>query len=79
MKKLIEDWSIEIHHRETIEELGSFIEERVFDGFVTANFLWLRFYNGNVQNAEKFVSQKNLEITNLALDYLQFQYPGKKP
>lgn len=27
MKKLIEDWSVIIHHRETIEELGSFIEE----------------------------------------------------
>lgn len=59
--------------------INSFIEERVFDGFVTANFLWFRFYNGNIQNAEKFVSQKNLEITNRALDYLQFQYPGKKP
>ncbi len=59
--------------------INSFIEERIFDGFVTANFLWFRFYNGNIQNAENFVSQKNLEIANRALDYLQFQYPGKKP
>jgi len=27
MKKIIEDWSIILYHRETIEELGSFIEE----------------------------------------------------
>jgi hypothetical protein len=59
--------------------IDSFADERVFDGFVTANFLWLRFYSGNLQNAEKFVTQKNLTITNDALRNLQTIYKGKKP
>lgn len=59
--------------------IDAFLEERIFDGFVSANFLWLRFFTGNIQNAEKFVIQNNLLITNRALDYLQFQYSGKKP
>lgn len=59
--------------------INSFAEERVFDGMVTANFLWLRFYSGNLQNAEKFAKQKNLIISNKALRYLQTGYRGKKP
>lgn len=59
--------------------VNSFVEDRVFDGVVTANFLWLRFYNGNIQNAENFAVKKNLEITNLALEYLQNNYEGSKP
>lgn len=59
--------------------INSFAEERVFDGIVTANFLWLRFYSGNLQNAEKFAEQKNLTITNDALRNLQINYKGKKP
>lgn len=57
----------------------AFIEDRVFDGFVIANFLWLRFYNGNVYNAEKFVREKNSIITGRALDFLQYEYKGMKP
>jgi TM2 domain-containing membrane protein YozV len=59
--------------------INSFVEDRVFDGVITANFLWLRFYNGNIQNAENFAVKKNLEITNLALEYLQNNYEGSKP
>lgn len=59
--------------------INSFIEDRVFDGVMNANFLWLRFYNGNIQNAENFAVKKNLEITNLALEYLQNNYKGSKP
>lgn len=59
--------------------VNSFIEDRVFDGIITANFLWMRFYSGNTQNAEKFALQKNLEISNKALNYLQFQFKGEKP
>ena len=59
--------------------VNSFVEERIFDGFVTGNFLWLRFYNGNIHNAGKFAVEKNQEITNRALDYLQFEYSGMKP
>ncbi len=57
----------------------AFIDERIFDGFVTGNFLWLRFYIGNIQNAEKFANEENVKIANKALSYLQFQYNGEKP
>jgi len=59
--------------------INSFAEDRIFDGIMVGNFLWLRFYSGNIQNAEKFAVQKNLVITNTALNYLQYQYHGIKP
>jgi hypothetical protein len=59
--------------------VNAFIEDRVFDGIMVTNFLWMRFYSGNTQNAEKFAIQKNLQISNKALDYLQFKFSGKKP
>ena len=59
--------------------INSFVEDRVFDGIVVGNFLWLRFYSGNIQNSEKFAEQKNLQISNSALDYLQFKFSGLKP
>ncbi len=59
--------------------INSILEDRVFDGIITANFLWLRFYLGNIQNAEKFVLQKNLKISNNALYFLQYNFSGKKP
>ena len=59
--------------------INAFVEDRIFDGIVIGNFLWLRFYSGNIQNAEKFAIQKNLQISNSALYYLQYQYKGEKP
>jgi tetratricopeptide (TPR) repeat protein len=59
--------------------INSFMEERIFDGIITANLLWLRFYNGNVQNAVKFAEEENLKITNEALLFLQTEYSGEKP
>lgn len=59
--------------------INSFIEDRVFDGIMVSNFLWMRFYSGNIQNAEKFALQKNLEISNSALLYLQNIGGIKKP
>lgn len=59
--------------------VNSFVENRIFDGVMTANFLWLRFYLGSVNNAEKFAVGKNLEITNSTLKYLQNNYNGEKP
>jgi hypothetical protein len=59
--------------------INAFAEDRIFDGIVVGNFLWLRFYSGNIQNAEKFAVQNNLLISNKALDYLQFHFQGKKP
>ncbi len=59
--------------------IKSFIDERIFDGIIIANFLWLRFYRGNLQNAEKFAMEKNLIISNKAMNYLQFEFNGLKP
>ena len=59
--------------------INSFVEDRIFDAIIIGNFLWLRFYSGNIQNAEKFAVQKNLEISNKALEYLQYQFMGERP
>ena len=59
--------------------INAFVSQRVFDGFMVANFLWLRFYRGNLQNAENFAKEKNLIIANKTLHYLQFEYKGLKP
>lgn len=59
--------------------INSFVADRIFDGLVVGNFLWLRFYNGNLQNAVKFTDEENLKITNEALNYLQTGYQGTKP
>ncbi len=59
--------------------INAFMEDRVFDGLMVGTLLWWRFYSGNIQNAEKFALDKNLEKTNSALRYLQNNYIGKKP
>lgn len=59
--------------------VDAFIDDRIFDGLVTANFLWMRFYLGSIQNAEKFAVEKNIAASNEALNYLQNEYTGLKP
>ncbi len=59
--------------------INAFIEDRVLDGLLIGSLLWWRFYSGNIQNAEKFALEKNLDITNSALRYLQNYFNGKKP
>ena len=59
--------------------ISAFQANRIFDGIMVGDLLWLRFYNGNNQNAEKFAIEKNLEISNGALLYLQRIYKGEKP
>jgi len=59
--------------------VNAFVGDRIFDGLAVTNFLWLRFYQGNLQNAEKFVGEKNIQITNEALYFLQHNYLGLKP
>ena len=59
--------------------ITAFQANRIFDGIMVGDLLWLRFYNGNNQNAEKFAVEKNLEISNNALIYLQNVYTGVKP
>jgi tetratricopeptide (TPR) repeat protein len=59
--------------------INSFAEDRVFDGIITANLLWLRFYIGGIQNAEEFARENNTEVINKTLLYLQNEYKGLKP
>lgn len=59
--------------------IHSFSTDRVFDGFAILTLLWQRFYRGNIQNAGQFAVNKNIEIANDALIYLQNQFKGIKP
>ncbi len=59
--------------------VNAFVEQRVFDGLAVANFLWFRFYRGNLENAEKFAVEKNIQISNESLKFLQNNYKGEKP
>jgi tetratricopeptide (TPR) repeat protein len=59
--------------------VNSFIDERIFDGFAVGTLLWSRFYRGNIENAGNFAKEKNLEIVNKALFYLQNEFEGLKP
>jgi len=59
--------------------INSFVEDRIFDGVVIAELVWLRFYRGAIQNAEEFAVEKNLEVANKSLRYLQNEYKGIKP
>lgn len=59
--------------------INAFMEDRIFDGVMIGTLLWWRFYSGNIQNAEKFAAEKNLQITNSALHFLQLNYSGNKP
>ncbi|NWF90738.1 MAG: hypothetical protein HXY50_14920 [Ignavibacteriaceae bacterium] len=57
----------------------AFLADRVFDGLMMLNFLDFRFYNGNIQNAEKFAVEHNREISDWMLNYLCNNYRGEKP
>jgi hypothetical protein len=59
--------------------INSFVDDRIFDGIITGNLLWLRFYVGGIQNAEEFAKERNTEIINNKLFYLQNEYKGLKP
>ena len=59
--------------------INSFVEDRAFDGIVIGSLLWMRFYRGNVQNAEQFAIEENLKISNKAYRYLKEDYTGLKP
>lgn len=63
----------------TYLSIQAFTADRIFDGLITADLLALRFYNGNLQNAEKFAENHNDEISNWMLNYLQNNYRGEKP
>ncbi len=53
--------------------------ERMFDALMVANFLWLRFYNGNVYNAELFAEENNRRIDDEAIIHLLDSFEGETP
>jgi len=59
--------------------INAFVSDRIFDGLVVGSLLWLRFYRGNVHNAEKYAVEKNISIANNMLEYIQNNYKGRKP
>lgn len=59
--------------------INAFNSDRIFDGIITANLLWFRFYRGNFQNAEKFAMEKNFMITNQTLQFINDGFDGLKP
>jgi len=63
----------------TYISVNAFMAERVFDGIIVADFLAFRFYNGSLQNAEKFAIEHNSEVSDWMLKYLENNYRGLKP
>jgi tetratricopeptide (TPR) repeat protein len=59
--------------------VNAFVASRAFDGIIIAELGWLRFYKGNIENAESFAVNKNFEVANKALNFLQNEYKGLKP
>jgi TM2 domain-containing membrane protein YozV len=57
----------------------AFQANRVFDGVMTGSLLWLRFYAGGYQTAGTWADERNTEIYNDALRFLEREYKGKKP
>lgn len=57
----------------------AFTANRIFDGIMTGNFLFFRFYNGNLENAELFGQNHNTRIKNSILSFYQNNYNGLKP
>jgi hypothetical protein len=58
---------------------GLFSADKVLEGILTTDLLWLRFYNGNVENAGKFARENNAELHDNLLEYLQNNFKGIKP
>lgn len=59
--------------------ITAFLDERILDGLLISNLLWLRFYRGGIENAGNNAVEKNKTITIDALNYLQKTFMGKKP
>ncbi len=58
---------------------NAFSDGRIIEGFLVGDLLWLRFYRGNIQNAERFAKEKNVKLLNGLLINLQKHYRGEKP
>ncbi len=57
----------------------AFQDRRIVEGLLIGDLLWLRFYKGNIQNAERFAKEKNIKLINRLIENLQNNYKGKKP
>ncbi len=57
----------------------AFQDRRIVEGLLIGDLLWLRFYKGNIQNAERFAKEKNIKLVNQLIENLQNNYKGKKP
>lgn len=57
----------------------AFQEQRILDGFLIADLLWLRFYTGSLENAEKYAIEANKKIYIESLQFLETEYQGAKP
>ena len=58
---------------------NALIDGRIIEGLLVGDLLWLRFYRGNIQNAEKFANEKNVKLLNRLLENLQNNFKGEKP
>lgn len=59
--------------------ISAFNQDRIFDGVIISNFLWLRFYKGNLENAEKFALDKNNIFFQETLDFIFKNYSEEIP
>jgi len=59
--------------------IKAFHDRRIVEGLLIGDLLWLRFYRGNIQNAEKFAKEKNIKLINQLIENLQNKYKGKMP
>lgn len=59
--------------------ISALSNERIFDGIVLSNFLWLRFYKGNLENAEKFAIDENEKIFNESLNFIYSNFSKEIP
>jgi tetratricopeptide (TPR) repeat protein len=59
--------------------LNAFWQERIFDGILISNLLWLRFYRGNISNAENFAIIKNDQLFYQSLYKILENFPDLIP
>lgn len=57
----------------------AFLDDRILDGLLVTNLLWVRFYRGGIENAENKAVEKNNKIKIEALNHLQKTFMGARP
>jgi len=59
--------------------VNAFFSERIIEGILVTDLLWLRFYRGNIHNAEQFALEKNVKLADNLLKNLKNNYKGALP